>query len=438
MRKTILLFAVATTLSCSVLQSVGRGVQSLYPGNGAVTQDELREKLINASTGFTVLVTEAADRISLETDKPKIRRLTLLWKIRIPPLAQQAAGDPNPRTGYVELLTVAVAQRQYFEEGGAGAAIFGSSQEIARDSAGRIVTYALKIGESFLPPAKLETLHGEVEAFAKQNPIRGEFLREGIAAGLAKAETLGIFNDIVSLPMAPFRAIAGVESGAQAIHEFNATASQFTEIIDQLPQRMRWQMELLSYDLQESGGVLDQSLKTFDSVAESADRLSLAAERAPQDMRDTIVSISDELEKRSATLKALLADYRAAIAETGNTTASVAPLVEGIARTSEQLNQAGVAWTALLAQINAPNPPLPPGATPPRPFDILDYERTATAVHSTAEELRALLGELKQNQGALPEAFADRLLRNGVVLIVVFFVALLGYRLIASRIAPSR
>ena len=80
--------------------------------------------------------------------------------------------------------------------------------------------------------------------------------------------------------MAPFRAIAGVESGAQAIHEFNATAAQFTEIVDQLPQRMRWQIELLSYDLQEQGGVLEQSLDSFHMVAESANRLSLAAERA--------------------------------------------------------------------------------------------------------------------------------------------------------------
>ena len=52
-----------------------------------------------------------------------------------------------------------------------------------------------------------------------------------VAADLASA---AVYDEI--------RAIAGVESGAQAIHQFNATASQFIEIVDQLPQRMRWQM----------------------------------------------------------------------------------------------------------------------------------------------------------------------------------------------------
>ena len=437
MRKTLLLLAAVSALSCATFDKLGRQVQSLYPGNGALTQEELHANLIDFASGFSVLVTEAADRIAVETPEPKLRRLSLLWKIRMPPLAQEAAGDPNPRTGYVEMLTVTVAQRQYFEDG-AGSTMFGPQQSIALDAAKEIESYALRLGGSFLPAAKLAELHDELGKLALEHPIRGEFLRESIQAGLSKAETGGAFNDIISIPMAPFRAIAGVESGAQAIHEFNTTAAQFTEIIDQLPQRMRWQMELLSYDLQEQGGVLEQSLKSFDTVAQSADRLSVAAEQAPEDMHDTIVSISTELESRSATLKALLVEYRAAIADTGSTAGNLQPLIEALARTSEQLNQAGVAWSGLIAQVNAPSPPLPPGEAPPRPFDILDYEKTALAVRATAEEMRALLTQVQKTEENISTPFVDRILRNGIILIAVFFAALLGYRLIASRIAPSQ
>jgi hypothetical protein len=173
-------------------------------------------------------------------------------------------------------------------------------------------------------------------------------------------------------------------------------------------------------------------------VAQSADRLSLAAERAPDDMRQTIVSISEELELRSATLKAMLAEYRGAITDTGKTAGDLAPLVEGLARTSEQLNQAGVAWSAVLSELNAPSPPLPPGTPPPRPFDITEYERTAAAVRATAEELGSLLAAVKQVEDAVTRPLADRILRNGLILIGAFFAALLAYRLIASRIVPSR
>lgn len=437
MHRPLLLLALLPTLSCSVLNTMGRQVQSIYPGSTDLTQAELRAELFDFSHGFAVIVTEAADRIALQTAEPKQRRLSLLWKIRMPAAVQLAASDPNPRTGYVESLTVAVAQRQYFEDG-AGSSLFGSQQAVALEAAKEIEQNALRLGASFLPPAKLEDLRGDVEQLAKSHPLRGEFLREGMQAGLAKAETGGLFNDIVGLPMAPFRAIAGVESGAQAIQEFNVTAAQFTEIVDQLPQQLRWQMELLSYDLQEEGGVLEHSQRSFDSVALSAERLSAVAERAPADMRETIVGISEELELRSVTLKALLAEYRAAIVETGATVEKSDAMVKALERVSEQVNQAGVAWGGLVAALKAPGPPPEPGDAPRRPFDVLEYERTAVAIRDTAAEVRGLLADLETAKGALSQTLASVLLRNGVILIAVFFIALLGYRWIASRIAPTR
>lgn len=437
MRRLVLLFSIFSTLSCSVLNTVGRGVQSLYPGNGEVTQTELRDFLFDFSNSFSVLVTEAADRIATQTTEPKMRRLALLWKIRMPPAAQLAASDHNPRSGYVESLTVAVAQRQYFEDG-AGSALFGLQQSIALDAAKEIEKNALHLGESFLTPVKLADLHADVEELAKKHPLRGEFLRESIQAGLSQAETGGMFDDIIRLPMAPFRAIAGVESGAQAIHEFNATAAQFTEIIDQLPQRTRWQMELLSYDLQEQGGVLQQSLHSFETMAESADRLSLAAENAPEDVRIAIASIAEEIDQRNVALKSLLDDLRATLTDVGTTAGTVAPLIDGLTRASEQLNHAGVSWAEVLKELNAPGPPPPPGTPPPRPFDITEYEQTAIAIRSTAEEMRGLLRDVEKAGDGISTAFVDRMLRNGIILIVVFFAALLGYRLIASRIAPTR
>lgn len=238
--------------------------------------------------------------------------------------------------------------------------------------------------------------------------------------------------------MAPFRAIAGVESGAQAIREFNATAAQFTEIVDSLPQRLRWQMELLSYDLQEQGGALEQSLDSFKLVAESADRMSLAAERLPEDAREALLNASAELEARSGTLKALLVEYRSAISETGTTAGSLAPLIEALSRTSEQLNQAGTAWTGLIAELDKPSPPPLPGQPPPRPFDILDYEKTAIAISTTAKDVQSTIEDLRNSRAVILEDIADRVLRNGIILIAVALVAALAYRLIASRIAPTR
>jgi hypothetical protein len=163
MRKIFFLLALLSTVSCATIGNVTRPVTSVFSrGDSALTLDELRAGLIDFSSLFGMLVTDAADQISSATSETRIRRLALLWKIRMPPAAQLAASDPDPRTGYVEMLTVAVSQRQFFEDG-AGATIFGEHQSIAVDAARRIAETALSGGSKFLSPDKLEELHQNVE-----------------------------------------------------------------------------------------------------------------------------------------------------------------------------------------------------------------------------------------------------------------------------------
>ena len=59
MRTILVLLAALSTLSCSTVNWIGQQVS----GGGGVTQDELRSGLLDFSSSFTVLVTEAADRI---------------------------------------------------------------------------------------------------------------------------------------------------------------------------------------------------------------------------------------------------------------------------------------------------------------------------------------------------------------------------------------
>jgi hypothetical protein len=152
--------------------------------------------------------------------------------------------------------------------------------------------------------------------------------------------------------------------------------------------------------------MLEQSLDSFHTVAESANRLSLAAERLPEDTRDTVRTVSAEIEKQSATLKSLFAEYRGAITETKTTAGNVSSLVEALSRTSEQLNQAGVAWGQLVATLKAPPPPGQPAS---KPFDIVEYEKTAVAIRSTAEELRGLLGDVEKTREGVVTEIEQRL-----------------------------
>jgi hypothetical protein len=337
-----------------------QSVTGVFRGRGQVTEADLRSQMFEFRSTFAVMVGEAADRISNETTDTQVRRRSLLWKIRMPDAATIVVANPNPREAYVEALTLAIAQRQFLVDGG-GSGLFGPQQPIAVDAARKIEERAVAIGQSFLTAEQLGELRLDLEKLASENPIRGEFLREGVAAGIEKAESGGAFNEILALPMAPFRALEGVDTGAQAIREFNVTAQQATDIVADLPQRVRWQMELLTYDLQAQGAALQQALASFDTLAPSSDRLSLAAESLPEDARATLEAASAELEQ----VQKLLAEYRAAVAETTGALTRSQPLVDALARTAEQVNQAGAAWNSIVTQLETPNEPPPPG-TPPR------------------------------------------------------------------------
>jgi hypothetical protein len=178
---------------------------------------------------------------------------------------------------------------------------------------------------------------------------------------------------------------------------------------------VRWQIELLSYDLQETGGPLQVGLDAFESVARSADRLAGIAEALPEETRATVQALFDEIERSNATLRPLLADYRAAVADTNAVVAGVQPVVDSLERLAGELDRNGE----------------PAG----RPFDVLEYERTAARIGETTQELRALVSELRGIQGEAVEALVDRVTRNAVLAIAAGLALLLLYRFLAARIA---
>lgn len=104
-----------------------------FTGSGlerGFTQEELAEELDAYATRFAGLVSTAGEEIAATSDDPTIRRRTLLWTLRIVPAVQEAAFVPDPRAGYVRVVTIAVMMRRSLSDGD-GRALFGAAQPIA-------------------------------------------------------------------------------------------------------------------------------------------------------------------------------------------------------------------------------------------------------------------------------------------------------------------
>jgi hypothetical protein len=392
----------------------------------ALTEEELRAELRQYAVTFSSVISAATHEIGSRTPDRAIRRRTLLWKAQMIPLARSASYIRDPQQAYVAQLVLAVGMRQYLEDG-SGAALFGEHQPIAVEAARELEGNARALGARFLDPAELDRLGGEAEALVSEYPIRGEFSPGALVEGLADSKTRSSLAWAVNLPMAPFRALTGVNEGAQAMRDFNQTTLQLADLMADFPRVVRWQLELLLYDVEDRETTLE-GLAAFQVLAESSRRFSEAVEALPEDLT---ASASPGLESARETLR-----------EAESTLAQVQDLVGPLSGIAEQLREAGEAWSDIAREVGRKEEPSPDS----RPFDIREYERTAQETRSAAEELQALVGEVRAlaQDPELPTAVAgiegsgrslvDAAAWRVFQLMLVFFFLILAYRLVSSRI----
>ena len=425
--------AALVLLSCSVVACAQLPVQlpgpsRIWPGEqAAATEAEIADDLLDFAARGAGIVSAAADAIAAASDDPQIDKRTLLWKLQVVPLLRETAFDDDPREGFVRTLTLVVMMRQYLTEGD-GRALFGEQQSIAARAAQRLEEDLLAVGTGFLTSEQVARVQAEVAEFAVRRPITGtDFTVQRLQRALAEAETSTRFDFVTSLPLAPFRALEGVSSGAAAIHEFNGTARRFARIVEGLPEQVRWQSELLLYEA-EDRRTITAALAAMETLAASADRFSLAADALPED------------------LAATLADSQAALAQASQALASARELLPPLAEVAGRIDHASTTWSALLTRER-------PDDRPRRPFDIREWQAAAAEIGTSAEELRSLavearaLVESQELDGALAHVGAGLDRAEGsarelidaaawrlLALIVAFFALLLVYRAITSRL----
>ena len=146
-------------------------------------------------------------------------------------------------------------------------------------------------------------------------------------------------------------------------------SSELAEIVEELPRQTRWQVELLLYDIEERDTVMT-GLAAFAQVAESADRVSQAIARLPDDLR------------------VALGESQGALGEANRTLQTAKELMVPVFATVEEIGRI----STLLAELQADGNGAPPG----RPFDIREYVATAREATASVTELRGLLGDLDE------------------------------------------
>ena len=384
------------------------------PGvESGATEADLRRGLGSWASTFASLVTAASDRIRTESKLRETRRNTLLWQLRIIPLARQAAYLPDVQQAYVASLALANAQHAYLTTG-EGRALFGEQQAIAVEAAEGLEEDVVDIGKAFLSERQIARLQTQVDDLVAKHPIRGNFAADALVTGLSESTTAGgMFSWVVDLPMVPFRALSGVTDTAQAVSDFNETARAFTETVNELPHQTRWELELLLYDTEELDS-LERALAAGEAVALAADRISAVAEDLPEEL--------------GAEMAARIGEARATIDELNEALTRAEGLSGPLVHVADRVGDASAQWTALLTEMRA-------GAGGDgRPFDVREYEAAAGRIADAGRELRELVSDLKGLDAAASRSLLDAAAWRAALLIGVFFAGLIAYRVVTTRL----
>lgn len=447
------------------------GQASAHSSVQRLSVEELGERLRMFENRFRRRVAEAANRIKSESDDPVVRKRALIWSLRSTEDLDSALDRKVPLHAFLDAWALCVQSERYFEHG-AGRADFGDQSGIALEAVRELTADIRRIGASFLSPQHLSLAEADIEAFSAENPIGRGFSRPAMAfseAGSRGARTLAWISDVT---LTPFRAIGnlGLSDTAAAIREFAAAADRLNDLLRETPEELRLQTEILLLDA-DSLPTVREARAALERVAQDMNRVVELAGRLPAELRREVTVVLEDLDRDQQNIQRTLELADATIARCDPVLVRSRELLEQADIVAASLERTANAWGETAEAIgrhvigrDESTEAEPPSGSPThtsapdqRPFDILDYARTADALTRTAERLIALCEEIERlrdptrvEQSAealsrttgttlrMTRAEAERLLDHAFwracQFVLVVFVATLAYRAAVSRL----
>jgi hypothetical protein len=419
-------------------RTIGSGVT---PTSGQVSKQELGERLDKFREYFKATLRQVANELNERVPSTRTEKTTLQMRARMAQGLNAMLDQDDSIVAFIETWALCTRFRMYLEEG-EGIELFGDAHQVALAGSKRLEAEIQRIGSIFLKEDVFEAARKNVTEFAHNNPIRGTFSNVIVYATEEQKGQANPFVNVLKIPMTPFRAIEGVDRTASAIHQFSNTAERFSDIVSELPESSRWQLQLLLFDLEEAN-MTKSFLNSLTQVSESSARLEKTAEQLPQRLREQLTQFVEDIDKRQANLQQTLQQAEKTSLALNTTLEKLDKTAGSFNAAARDITETAQAWEnaakATGQVVEGFNKLKPPPQTEESTFDIKDYRDTAEQTSQAANDIKALLADIEDllESRRYSSVLNDLLLRAAGLVVLIFALAVL-YRIISVRLATTK
>jgi len=250
------------------------------PKTEQLSKEELREAL-NGFEEFAIAINAETIR-ELEAESPDFmfQRVNMVQATRVRHAIHAMLEHEDPIVAYIETWGFCVRLTNYLKHG-EGSRLYGQSQNLAIAAAEKLQTEIELIGQRFLKEKVFTETRADIHAFANANPITGIFSNTIVYATKVEPGKQGLFEDVISIPMSPFKALTGVDRTASAIYSVRDSANRFSDVVEEFPESTRTQLLFLLMEMGETE-MVKSLLESMSNFSDSSVRFADTAEELPK------------------------------------------------------------------------------------------------------------------------------------------------------------
>ncbi|MFC1635640.1 hypothetical protein ACFL5Z_12435 [Planctomycetota bacterium] len=413
-------------------RTIGSGVT---PTTGQISKQELRERLDKFREFYKATLRQISNELNDRVPSSRTEKTTLQMRARMVQGLNAMLDNDDSIVAFIETWALCTRLRMYIEEG-EGSSLFGDAHGIALNGSKRLEVEIQGIGVIFLKSEVFEATRKNVTEFARNNPIKGTFSNVIMYATEVQKDQPNPFVSVLKIPMTPFRAIEGVDRTASAIHHFSDTAERFSDIVAELPESSRWQLQLLLFDLEEAD-MTKSFLNSLTQVSESSARLEKSVEKLPEQLREQLTQFVEDVDKKQATLQQTLQQAEKTSLTMNNTLEKLDQTAASFNAVAKDVTETAQAWenaAKATGQVVQEFKKAKPSTQKESSFNIMDYRNTAEQTSQAANDIKALLAEVEDLlESRRYSSMLDQLLLRVAGLVVLVFVLAVIYRIISVK-----